>query len=129
MYWEYKNFGKQWGGSQKDKNAKRLHEILSADDDNIFEKKYLRTFLVRVAGELEQSRYNETSNSFTATYFAVPGGETVMFMHRQKIYGNSYMMNVFPESEVQVRENGNYITIKYIGEEINKKILVSVARL
>jgi hypothetical protein len=50
-------------------------------------------------------------------------------MHRQKIYGNSYMLNVFPESEVQVRENGNYITIKYIGEEINKKILVSVARL
>ncbi len=52
-----------------------------------------------------------------------------MFMHRQKIYGNSYMLNVFPESEVQVKENGNYITIKYTGEEINKKILVSVARL
>lgn len=28
VYWEYKNFGKTWGSSHKDKSAKRLHEIL-----------------------------------------------------------------------------------------------------
>lgn len=39
------------------------------------------------------------------------------------------MVNVFPESEVKVKEEGNFITIKYTGVEINKKILVSVAKL
>ena len=52
MYWEYKNFGKQWGSAQKDKSAKRLHEILSTESNDIVDLGYIRTYLMRVAGEL-----------------------------------------------------------------------------
>jgi hypothetical protein len=52
-----------------------------------------------------------------------------MFMQRQRIYRNSYMVTVLPENEVVVREEGNYVTIKYTGVEEDKKILVSVAKL
>ncbi len=39
------------------------------------------------------------------------------------------MVTVLPENEVVVREEGNYVTIKYTGVEEDKKILVSVAKL
>ena len=51
MYWEFKDFGKNWGSSQKEKNVKRLHEILTSNDPSP-DNPYVRTYLTHVAGEL-----------------------------------------------------------------------------
>lgn len=54
MYWEYKCYGKTWGssGQNNENNAKNLDTILNSksnDEDNHL----IRTYLTRVAGELE----------------------------------------------------------------------------
>ena len=52
-----------------------------------------------------------------------------MFMHRERVYQNSYMLTVFPENDVVVREEGNFVMIRYVGVEVGRRILVSVVRV
>lgn len=62
----------------------------------------VRTYLERVAGRLEESFYNSTSKQFTASYYGNVGGQSVLFVGKERIYNNSFSINVFPENEVSL---------------------------
>jgi hypothetical protein len=50
----------------------------------------IRTFLPRVAGELEEFCFNTTSGHFYASYWGIPKGETVLFLGKERVYDNLY---------------------------------------
>lgn len=104
MYWNYKAYGKPWGSpahSEK-KYGKPLNTILSSEDDPV-QLHLVRTYLQKIAGELDESKFDSKTGHFTGTYFAIPGGETVLYLGKQKVYGNGYMITVYPENETDVR--------------------------
>ena len=57
-----------------------------------------------MAGHLSESFYNSTSKQFTASYYGWPGGESVLFMSKERVYNNSYSINVYPEDEISIIE-------------------------
>ncbi len=77
------------------KKSKRLDSILRADDIGV-DAHLIRSYLPHVAGELEASKFNSTTGHFSATYHAIPGGETVLFINKPKTYGNGYMISSYP---------------------------------
>ena len=136
FYWCYKDFGgmkkgmsdKEIQGVQNGK-MRALDYILNNKKQQKINETLIRTFLPRVAGVLEESFFNTTSGHFTASYWAVPGGETVLFLAKERVYGNNYVINIYPENETLFKEDGNFVTIKYNGSESNKKILVTVSHI
>ena len=85
FYWQYKDFGKNWGGTGEGAPSRwgRVGGdeeglgIMVLPDGSLNEEEVpskCRTMLRRTAGSLKRVHYSETTGEFYALYEAAPGG-------------------------------------------------------
>jgi hypothetical protein len=123
FWWQYKDFGKGWGSSgpltfTKSKEEGGLGLINPDGELNEPEiPNVARTTLHSTAGVLLKSTYRVETGHFNAMYEATPGGTSVLFFSKNRLYKNGYTLDVTPRGSIIVKENGNYVDITYTGSE------------
>lgn len=55
-----------------------------------------RTIMQRTAGHLISMSYRVESGHFNAIYSAEPGGTSVVYLSKNRIYKGGYTVNVYP---------------------------------
>jgi hypothetical protein len=76
-----------------------------------------RTILQRTAGSLTKMNYRVATGHFSAMYEATPGGTSILYMSKNRVYKNGYTFDVVPTQDVQIVHDGNYIHITYTGKQ------------
>lgn len=108
FYWQYKNFGKTWGSTGKMTFTSPKEEGglgLVNPDGSIDDREVpniARTILQRTAGHLLNMTYRVEIGRFSALYEATPGGTSVLYLSKNRVYKNGYALNVYPRSEVKL---------------------------
>lgn len=87
-----------------------------------------RTILQRTAGHLLKMSYRVETGHFSGLYEATPGGTSVLYLSKNRVYKNGYTVNVYPRDQVKLTEEVNYVYITYTGNE-PRQILVTVDKL
>ena len=72
MFWGFKNFGKNWGGANP-----FFKQKLKGNFENVNSR--IRTYLQKIDGNLINESFDLKSLSYTASYYARPGGKSVVF--------------------------------------------------
>lgn len=134
FYWQYKEFGKGWGSNG--------NFTFFADDDEgglVFKNGSInpkdvpnvaRTILQKTAGHLLKMRYRVETGHFNAVYEAAPGGTSVLYLSKNRLYKEGYALDVYPKEHVTIVDNpdNNLIEITYKGKEV-VQIVVNVEKL
>lgn len=50
-------------------------------------------------------------------YEATPGGTSVLYMSKDRIYKNGYTFDITPIQDLKIVHDGNYISITFTGKE------------
>lgn len=122
FYWQYKGFGKSWGSRSNSTFFKSKEEGglgLVNPDGSIAEDEVpnvARTSLHKTAGHLQSMIYRVETGHFSAVYEATPGGTSVLYLSRNRIYKNGYSLELSPRELLEVEENGNELYITYRGQ-------------
>ena len=130
FYWQYKDFGKNWGSSSN------LTFFSDNDDDDglVFRNGSIndrhvadvaRTQLQRTAGHLIRSIYRVETGQYNALYEATPGGTSVLYISKNRVYKGGYNLDIFPRESVTVLEKGNLVEITYNGGQ-PREIMINV---
>lgn len=101
FYWQYKQFGKGWGSnnnftfySDNDDDNGLVFRNGSINDASVPD--VARTMLQRTAGHLLRSNYRVETGQYSALYEATPGGTSVLYLSRNRVYKNGYNLDIFP---------------------------------
>ena len=106
FYWQYKNFGKNWGSNGKltftdPKEEGGLGLVNPNGTINDAEVPGVaRTILQKTAGHLIEMIYRVETGHFSAVYEATPGGISELYMSRNRIYKNGYTIDAFPREDI-----------------------------
>jgi len=84
-----------------------------------------RTTLHRTAGALQKMTYRVQTGHFNAVYEATPGGTSILYMSRNRVYKKGYSMDIQPKDSIKIKEDGNYIAITYTGAE-KRLIMINI---
>jgi len=123
FYWQYKNFGKNWGShgdltftAPKEEGGLGLvNPDGSIDDKEV--PNVARTILQKTAGHLLSMTYRVETGHFSARYEATPGGVSELYLSRNRLYKNGYLISASPSEEVEFLEKGNIVEIVYKGSQ------------
>jgi len=101
FYWQYKEFGKNWGSntnftffSSNDDDDGLVFRNGSINDRHVAD--VARTILQRTAGHLIRMNYRVETGHFDALYEAIPGGTSVLYISKNRVYIGGYSLDVFP---------------------------------
>ncbi len=54
---------------------------------------------------------------YNAVYEATPGGTSILYMSKNRVYKNGYTMDITPSKDISVVHDGNFVSITYNGKE------------
>ena len=94
FYWQYKDFGKNWGSSSNDDDDGLVFRNGSINDRHVAD--VARTQLQRTAGHLIRSIYRVETGQYNALYEATPGGTSVLYISKNRVYKGGYNLDIFP---------------------------------
>ena len=76
------------------------------------------TYLQRTAGQLKSQNYNFVTKNYDATYYATPGGTSVLFYSPDFNYKNGYDVEAFPTNSIDIKEvSKGYLELTYKGSD------------
>jgi hypothetical protein len=115
FYWQYKDFGKGWGSRSKGNFFMPKEEGgfgLVNPDGSISDEEVpnvARTILHKTAGTIMKMNYRVDTGHFNAIYEATPGGTSILYMSKNRLYKNGYIFDITPEQDIKIVEDGNFI--------------------
>jgi hypothetical protein len=109
FWWQYKGFGKGWGSRINSTFFKPKEEgglgLVNPDGSIVEEEvpRVARTSLHKTAGSLKSMNYRENTGHFSAVYEATPGGTSVLYLSKNRIYKNGYSLDLSPKELLEVK--------------------------